>query len=79
MESWTREAFCRQDAGHSFMDISEQEIDFPWVPVPNNDELNAGAEPFQPRFLQQENYLRSLPMLAPAVPPRKFPMRIGFL
>ena len=31
--SWTGDAFCRQDADHSFIDICEQEIDFRWVPV----------------------------------------------
>ena len=36
------------------MDICEQEIGFPWVLVPNNDELDADAAPFQPRFLLQE-------------------------
>ena len=52
--SWTVVQFCRQDADHSFVDIFEQEIDFRWVPVPNNDELDADAAPFQPRFLFQE-------------------------
>ena len=43
------------DANHSNLDISEQEIDFPWVPVQNNDnEFDADAVPFQPRFLHQE-------------------------
>ena len=52
--SWTGDAFCRQDADHNLMDICEQEIEFPWVPVPNNDELGADAAPFQPRCLLQE-------------------------
>ena len=38
----------------SWKSISEQEIDFPWVPVPNNDEFDADTVPFQPRFLLQE-------------------------
>ena len=47
-----RDAFCRQDADHSCMVISEQEIDLPWVGFPNNDEPDADAVPFQPRLLQ---------------------------
>ena len=48
------DAFCRQDADHSSRDICEQEIDFPWVPASNNDEPDADAAPFLPRFLLQE-------------------------
>ena len=34
--SWTEDTFCRQDADHSFTGLSEQGIDLPWMPVPNN-------------------------------------------
>ena len=47
---WTGDAH----ADHGLMDICEQEINFLWVSVPNNDELDADAVPFQPRFLLQE-------------------------
>ena len=45
------------------MDISEQEIDFPWVPAPNNDEFDADVVPFQPRFLFQELLIGHCPYL----------------
>ena len=67
------DAFSGQDADHSFMDICEQEIDVPWVPVPNDEDLGADAAPFQPRFSFSRDYLRSLSVLLPAAPPRKSP------
>ena len=51
------DTFCRQGADHSFMDISEQEIDFPLGPVPNKDEFDADAVPFQPGFCYHCPYL----------------------
>ena len=53
---WTVDAFCRQDA-------SEQGIDFPIVPVPNDDILDADTVPFQPRFLLQEIIFAHCPYL----------------
>ena len=66
--SWTGDAFSRQDADHSFMDICQQEIDFPLVQFPNNDELNADAAPSQPRNPRQEIIFAHCPhMLQPCL------------
>ena len=62
--SWTGDAFCRQDADQSFRDTSEQDIDFPQVPVPNNDEFGADVVPFQLRFLEQELIFAHCPYLS---------------
>ena len=64
--SWTGDAFCRQDADHSCMDITEQEVDFRWVAVPNNDEPDADGVPFQPRFVLQEIIFAHCPHLCRA-------------
>ena len=49
----TEDTFSRQDADHRIRDTSEQVVEFPWVLAQNN-EFDADAVPFPPRFLLHE-------------------------